>query len=74
MRTAPITTPAALGFTLREARLSAGYTQRELAAALGVAQSYVVELEAGKDIKAIARLFDIARLTGLTLYAETVDD
>lgn len=74
MRTAPITTPAGLGLTLREARLAAGYTQRELAKELGIAQSYVVELEAGKQIKAIERLFEIARATGLTLYAETPDD
>lgn len=74
MRTAAITTPAGLGFVLREARMSSGLTQRALAAELGVAQSYVAELEAGKDIKAVERLFDIARITGLTLYAETQDD
>lgn len=73
MRTAPITTPAGLGLILREARLAAGFTQRELAAELGVAQSYIVELEAGKQIKALERLFDFAGATGLKLYAETPD-
>lgn len=74
MRTAAISTAAGLGLVLREARLGAGLTQRELATELGVAQSYVAELEAGKEIKAVERLFDIARITGLRLYAETQDD
>jgi HTH-type transcriptional regulator/antitoxin HipB len=73
MRTAAITDTAALGLVLREARLQRGLTQRELAAALDVRQSYIAEMELGKSIKALERLFDFARETGLTLSADIAD-
>ncbi|CCE74588.1 helix-turn-helix domain-containing protein [Clavibacter nebraskensis] len=74
MRTAAITDPTALGLVLREARLQRGMTQRELAAVLDVRQSYIAEMELGKSIKALERLFDFARETGLTLSADLGDD
>ncbi|CAQ02250.1 helix-turn-helix domain-containing protein [Clavibacter sepedonicus] len=74
MRTAAITDPTTLGLVLREARLQRGMTQRELAAVLDVRQSYIAEMELGKSIKALERLFDFARETGLTLSADLVDD
>lgn len=73
MRTAAITDTAALGLVLREARLQSGLTQRQLAAALDVRQSYIAEMELGKSIKALERLFDFARETGLTLTADIAD-
>ena len=73
MRTAAITDPTTLGLVLREARLQRGLTQRELAAALDVRQSYIAEMELGKSIKALERLFDFARETGLTLSADLAD-
>ena len=74
MRTAAITDPTTLGLVLREARLQRGLTQLELAAVLDVRQSYIAEMELGKSIKALERLFDFARETGLTLSADLVDD
>ncbi|WP_258070270.1 helix-turn-helix domain-containing protein [Clavibacter michiganensis] len=73
MRTAPIKDPTTLGLVLREARLQSGLTQRELATALDVRQSYIAEMELGKSIKALERLFDFARETGLTLTADIAD-
>ena len=66
---ARITDAETLGLVLREARLRNEITQHELAYRLNVHQSYVVELEAGKSIKAIDRLFDYASEVGLSLYA-----
>lgn len=37
---------------------------------LGISQSYVSELESGKTSLALMRIFDIMRLTGMTLEAE----
>lgn len=71
MRTARITTPELLGAILREARISSGLTQRELADRMGVSQKYIVQLESGAATKALERLFDFAAQTGVTLYADT---
>ena len=74
MRSAPITNAEALGRLLREARMRRGISQRALAQELGTTQGSIVELEAGKPTKAIDRLFDFARETGVTFYAEVADD
>ncbi|MBP2457353.1 transcriptional regulator with XRE-family HTH domain [Clavibacter michiganensis] len=73
MRTAPIKDPTTLGLVLREARLQRGLTQRELAIILGVRQSYIAEMELGKSIKAIERLFDFGRETGLVFTADIAE-
>lgn len=74
MRTARIASPEALGGVLREARLARGLSQRQLADHLGLSQRYVVELERGKDVKAMQRLFDFMQETGVSLYGEVDDD
>jgi transcriptional regulator with XRE-family HTH domain len=74
MRSSRISDTATLGLVLREARIRRGLTQRELAAHLGVRQSYIVELEAGKPTKAIERLLDFARETGVALYIGSESD
>lgn len=68
MLSSRIVDPATLGLVLRESRMRSGLTQRELAARLGVNQSYVAEIEMGKPTKAIERLLDFARETGVSVY------
>lgn len=73
MRTAKITSPAALGRILRESRIAQGLTQDELAADMGVNRRYITELEGGKPTKALERLFEYMRETGIALYGETYE-
>lgn len=72
-RTAQLRTPAAIGLALREARLSQGLTQAELAADLEIPQSTVSELEAGKATIHIRRILSMAQALDLSLTA-TWDD
>ncbi len=74
MRSTRIVNPTVLGDVLRAARLQRGVSQRELADHLGVSQRYIVEIERGKPTKAIDRLFEYMRETGVSLYAEVGDD
>lgn len=74
MHTARITGPEILGMLLREGRLARGLSQRQLAERLGTSQRYVVELEQGKPVKAVERLFAYLQETGITLHADIADD
>lgn len=65
-----VTSPQALGRILQQARLARGMTQHEVAAELGISQGYVSELEVGMTSLALTRIFDIMRLTGMTLTAQ----
>jgi transcriptional regulator with XRE-family HTH domain len=65
-----VSSPQALGRLLQQARLSQGLSQQQVAARLGISQAYVSELESGKTSLALTRIFDIMRLTGMTLEAE----
>jgi transcriptional regulator with XRE-family HTH domain len=47
-----------------------GLSQQEVGTQLGISQAYVSELESGKTSLALTRIFDIMRLTGMTLTAE----
>jgi predicted nucleotidyltransferase len=62
--------PQELGRFLREARLARGLSQQQIAVELGTSQAYVSELETGKDSLALTRVFDLIRLTGITLKVE----
>jgi transcriptional regulator with XRE-family HTH domain len=73
MQTARITGPEALGAILREARSLRGLTQEQLASQLGVSRRYMIEIEQGKPTKALERLFEYMRETGVHLYAD-IDD
>ena len=68
-RRGAVPNPATLGVLLQQARLACGMTQQEVAAALGITQAYVSELESGKSSLALTRIFDMMRLTGMTLQA-----
>ncbi|WP_435746964.1 helix-turn-helix domain-containing protein [Microbacterium sp. PMB16] len=63
-----------LGMLLREGRLSSGLSQRQLAERLGTSQRYIVELEQGKPVKAVERLFAYLQETGITLHADIADE
>lgn len=65
-----VASPQALGRLLQQARLAQGLSQQQVAGSLGISQSYVSELESGKTSLALMRIFDIMRLTGMTLEAE----
>ncbi len=65
-----VSSPQALGRLLQQARLAQGLSQQQVAARLGISQAYVSELESGKTSLALTRIFDIMRLTGMTLQAE----
>lgn len=68
--TGTVSSPQALGRLLQQARLARGLSQQQVAAELGISQGYVSELESGKTSIALTRVFDIMRLTGMTLSAE----
>lgn len=55
---------------LQQSRLAQGLSQQQVADRLGISQSYVSELESGKTSLALIRIFEIVRLTGMTLEAE----
>ena len=68
--TGTVSSPQALGRLLQQARLSQGLSQQQVAVQLGISQGYVSELESGKTSLALTRIFDIMRLTWMTLQAE----
>lgn len=65
-----VASPQALGRLLQQSRLARGLSQQQVADRLGISQSYVSELESGKTSLALMRIFEIMRLTGMTLQAE----
>jgi HTH-type transcriptional regulator/antitoxin HipB len=65
-----VASPQALGRLLQQARLAQGLSQQQVADKLGISQGYVYELESGKTSLALMRIFEIMRLTGMTLEAE----
>ena len=68
--TGSVSSPQALGRQLQQARLSRGFSQQQVADQLGISQAYVSELESGKTSLALTRVFEVMRLTGMTLTAE----
>jgi len=70
---ARVNTPDELGSALREFRLRADLTQRELATELGVSQRYISELEHGKPGVFTDRLFRVFRLLSIRMSLEQVD-
>ena len=68
--TGSVSSPQALGRLLQQARLSRGFSQQQVADQLGISQAYLSELESGKTSLALTRVFEVMRLTGMTLTAE----
>ena len=60
----------ALGQIIQQSRMQQRFSQRELAAMLGISQKWVWEMEQGKPGILMDRLFLILEKTGVTLYAE----
>ena len=58
-----------LGARLREARLEAGLTVREVAEWIGLKHAIIVKYENGATVPSIARVHALARLYGLTAAA-----
>lgn len=56
-----------LGARLRQARLEAGMTVRELARQLGVSASFVSQLENDKSRPSVATLYSLAQLLGVSM-------
>jgi transcriptional regulator with XRE-family HTH domain len=56
-----------LGTRLRQARLDANMTLRELARTLGVSPSFVSQLENGKSQPSVATLYSLAQLLGVSI-------
>lgn len=71
---ARLRSPADVGLAVQQARLARGLSQSELAAQLGIHQSALSEIEAGKSTIYLRRLLDLARATGLELTATWSDD
>ena len=63
-------TARTLGETIRRQRLAAGLTQRQLAAASGVGQRFIVELENGKESCRLGLAFRVAYAIGLAIKIE----
>ncbi|MFT3877574.1 MAG: helix-turn-helix transcriptional regulator [Propioniciclava sp.] len=71
--TARLRAPADFGLAVQQARLSRGMTQAELAAEVGVPQSTISEVEAGKSTIYLRRLLSLAKATGLEFTATWKD-
>lgn len=56
-----------LGVRLREARLRAGLTLREVARQLGVSASFVSQLENGKSQPSVVTLYSLTQLLGVSI-------
>lgn len=63
-----------LGALIRTIRERNGYTQRELAAALGTTQRYIFEIEKGLPKRVDDNFYALLRKLGVSLIAEVADD
>ena len=59
-----------LGQVIQQSRIQQDMSQRDLAAALGISQKWVWEMEQGKPGILMERLFKVLDATGITLYAK----
>ncbi|MEE1621645.1 helix-turn-helix domain-containing protein [Zafaria sp. J156] len=62
-------TAEALGRTVRERRKTHGYTQQDLAEAIGASRKFIVDLEAGKDGASLGLVLKAMRVLGLEITA-----
>lgn len=71
---AKVTSSAALGLALQQARLANGLSQRELAERIGTSQRYIWELESGKNAVLLERILAALAETGATMSIEIPED
>jgi HTH-type transcriptional regulator/antitoxin HipB len=64
-------TALSLGQAIRRRRVAAGLTQRELAAACGVGERFIIELERGKESCRLGLALRVADAIGLGLEVDT---
>ena len=57
--------------TLANARIKAGFTQKELAEKAGVSQSYIAKLEGGEANPTLERIGSLLAVIGLSLTTDT---
>ena len=62
---------SSFAITLAEARRQLNLTQQELAAKLGVSQSYVAKLEGGEANPTLERIGSLLAILGLSLTTDT---
>lgn len=67
-----LTSPAAFGLAVREARLRAGLTQAELARRAGVGRRFVVEVERGHPRAELGKVLALLELLDLYLAPQTL--
>lgn len=72
--TARLRVPADFGLALQQARLARGMSQTQVAAATGLRQSAVSEIETGKSTIYLRQLLELARSLGVELTASWEDD
>lgn len=70
---AHIESPIDIGRVVRRIRESQGWSQRRLAAALGVGQRYLHELEVGRAKRIDEHYLRVLEALGITLVAEFED-
>lgn len=73
MATTPsIITALDLGYAIRALRENSGLTQRELAAAAGVGERFIVELEHGKETCQLGKVLRVLRMlnAGVSVTAD----
>jgi len=70
---AHIESPADIGHVVRRIRESQGWSQRRLAAALGVGQRYLHELEVGRAKRLDDHYLGVLSALGITLVADFED-
>lgn len=63
-----------LGALVKRLRLRHGWTQRQLAAALGVSQRYIYEIEKGLPKRVDDDFHALLRKVGIGLIAEIADE
>jgi HTH-type transcriptional regulator/antitoxin HipB len=71
---ADIATPKDLGELVKLVRVRNGYTQRELARALGTTQRYIYEVEKGLPKRVDGNFYALLKKLGITVIAEIADE
>ena len=67
-------TPKDIGEVIRRTRKAQGLRQDQLAAAAGVGQRFLVELEAGKSTAQIGKTLNVLSALGCSLTIKTPND